>query len=356
MRVGIKISKSKTAAEFLRRDLTKAELVVLNYLALMAHRKNSVKAKDLDDWVRGKQTYKSILNNFENRGIIVWKSNFIFDPENPKNNRCRRYALYTPIQKEILAAKTTASFKKTVKVEDIFEDHSQIIDKDTKETLEALNKLTIDNFAVEHSEINVLGYLILKKFINAIRNVRKSPNTGRISHILLNAGSREVRKFFRYNSKKPLEFDGKCFHFQLIQKYLTKRDSANLHHWLTNDFYTQIMKGTGLTDRDEVKKKCQQVLTQKRLGKVANKIRAFLFLNFPSLELFCKSVWAEGGTVQRFLQAAESEFINGVCRYMRKKGYWILSFYDGVWIERDNKAALTDLALAVSSYIFEEKI
>lgn len=351
------LSSSQLAQKKLRRELTKHELVILNYLASKDQgAKQALPAESavMADLIRSrKTTYKEILDLFCAAKIIRHRGKFVFNGKDRAGNKCRRILLDKGILQELKARKIVSLKKITLPTDGFdFRDASEVKDPETKAVLDNLSKMTLDLKALEEAHVDIEGLVIIRKFLAGIRNVRKSPRTGRICHLLLHAGSRAVRPFFRINLAKPADVDGKSFHWQLVSEHLSKEDSKKLTAMVNEGFYESVMRGTGIKDRDVVKKKSQQVLTNKSLGRVACKIREYLFSELPSLKTYCEWVWLSGKTVQGTLQALEAEFVNNVVTEFTRLGLWIVPFYDGVWVEQRDVPALFSLA---KKYIFVRK-
>lgn len=350
------IYNSPKAEQLANRKLDYAEILLLNILAVYAKEKKRIPAEIMQDVVRSrKHTYTSIIEFFMDRGIIAGRSNFIFINKGNEANRCRHYSLNAAVLTEI-AAKTTPIYKGVdldLSPIDGLSDNSIIEDEVTRATFENLGELTLDLNKLGNAIIELDTYLILRKFVSKIKSVKKSKKTGRISHVLLHAGSKALRQFLLINGKKPLDFDMVSAHWQFVAEYLAPVDASKVHKWLTRGLYETVMEGTGLKDRTTVKKKIQQILTDKPIGRIAAKIKNFVFSELPSLQGYCESVWREGGTVQAHLQRMESNLINSICAKLALKNKWFVPFYDGIWIEADSLNILKGM---MEGYIFEQKI
>lgn len=350
---------SQLAEKKLRRSLTEDELTVLNYLATKDQGPNKpakpAESAVMCDLVRGrKATYKEILDLFCAAKIVTFRSNFTFDPANRKDNRCRRILLDRGILQEVKSEKIK-HLKKVRLAPEVFdfEDVTDIKDPETQAVFDNLGKLTLDADALDKAQVSVEGLVIIRKFLAGVRAVKKSPKTGRISHLLLHAGSKAVRQFFKVEGEKPVDVDGKSFHWQLVAENLKGEDRKLLSAMVNTGFYESVMTGTGLTDRDEVKAKCQQVLTNKRIGRTACVIRAWLFDLLPSLKSYCESIWAQGKTVQATLQSIEAKYINRIVSDFTARGLWVIPFYDGLWVQQKD---LPELFETAKDYIFVQKL
>jgi hypothetical protein len=349
---------SKLAEKKLRRPLKENELIILNYLASkdQGPRKEALPAESavMCDLVRARTTdYKSILDLFCFAKIIRHKSGFVFDQVDRAGNRCRRILLDQGILQEVKSQKVKVLKKINLKKESFdFKDVSEVKDKETRAVLENLGRMTLDYAALERAQIGIESLVIVRKFLAGIRNVKKSPRTGRISHLLLHAGSKAVRPFFRIEGECPVDIDGKSFHWQLVAEELDSADRDTLLDMVNTGFYESIMLGTGIEDRDVIKRKSQQVLTNKRLGKQACAIRTWLFEMLPSLKTYCQSIWAKGTTVQATLQTIEAKYINKIVSDFADRGLWIVPFYDGIWVRQQDLETLFD---AAKDYIFVQK-
>jgi len=144
------------------------------------------------------------------------------------------------------------------------------------------------------------------------------------------------------NGQKPLDFDMTAAHWQFILPHLSTVDGMILEDALNSGFYKWIMAGTGLQNRNTVKKMSQQVLTDKEIHPIAKRIKKFLFAELPSLELYCQGIWAKGKTVQCTLQTKESDFVNGVALALIKANKWVVTFYDGFWLDPQDSKRLTE--------------
>jgi hypothetical protein len=349
----ITLITSRAAEKRLRRQLNKNELLILNYLHSKGG-KDPCESAVMCDMVRSRlQSYKDILDLFCHSRIIKFRGKYHYDKHDFAGNFCRRIALNDDIVADLKAKKNVVKKEVKMSAEAFdFEDTSLVIDRTTQAVFNNLSKLEIDQEALDKAVVNVEGFIILRKFVAGIRNVKKSNKTGRISHLLLNAGSKQVRSIFRIKGEKPADIDGKSFHWQLIKRHLSINDRVKLDEIIDKGFYESIMAGTGVTDRTLVKRKSQQVLTNKRIHKTAIIIREWLFAQLPSLQSYCKKVWASGRTVQATLQGMEAEYINALVDDFDRMGKWIIPFYDGVWVEQGDAELFLTMA---EQYIFEVK-
>lgn len=380
METKMRVYKSTRAEALLGRKLSANEWVLLNYIHNQSKEYRPVETAVMQDLVRSRTTtYKQILDWFHEARIIRVRTGFVFKAPGSPENRCSRYLLDKDVRRELDQKRDCIRKTVNLAVEDLgknFNDTTKITDDTTRHVLESFNHLSLDENLLKRSVLEVQNVIILRKFLAGVRNVRRSPNTGRISHLLLNSGSRAARKFFRIDGKKPVELDAKNFHFQLLREELGARDYRVLGSWLGgwsgfeyayagrdsrgyflecypqgysyfhsfhNDFYGVIMSKTGINDRALVKKLCQQVLTDKKLGKKATKIQTLLFETMPSIKEFCQTHWDQGKTVQAYLQRKESEVLDQIMDVFREYGYPIIPLYDGLLIAPEHEALVQSI-------------
>ena len=346
--------KSATAEELAGRNLTSAEIDLIQILAYCEEKESFISAAELQETFRGRQTYNGMLEFFLANRIINRRTNFIFKGVGHQDNRCRRFELNRAVLKEVLSKENPVFKFKNLDLTPIagLVDNSIISDDVTAATFENLGKLTLDMVGLKTATIEMGTWLVLRRFISGIKSVKKSKKTGRISHILLQAGSKALREFLLINGKKPLDFDMVSAHWQFVAQNLAAQDAAKVNEWLAAGFYETVMAGTGLKDRTQVKKMSQQILTNKRIHPVAAKIRNFVFAELPSLKNYCESVWNTGSTMQCTLQRMESTLINSIGATLAAQGKWFVTFYDGLWIESESLPILEKM---MGNYIFEQK-
>jgi len=355
MKLFKKVYNSPKAEKLCGRRLNFDEITLLNVLALRQKKNLPVSSAELQDLIRSrKHTYHSILKFFHLRGITEHRTQYVFIAPGHVDNRQRYYFLNPEVLAEVLSKEFPVVKLAKLDLTPIegLEDNSILSDDVTKAIARNLGKLTLDIQQLKQAAIEMDTFLILRKFISKIKSVKKSKKTGRISHLLLQAGSKALRQFLLINGKKPLDFDMVSAHWQLLAERLAPADTAKVKKWLKTGFYEKVMQGTGLTDRETVKEKIQQVLTNKRIHPIARKIRNFVFAELPSLKPYCESVWKQGKTVQCKLQRMESNLMNGICRILDKQGKWFIPFYDGIWIEEDSLDLLKTL---FGYFVFERK-
>lgn len=355
MEIKLKIFNSPEAEKLAGKPLNHLELNVLNILAIRQNKGQFVSSAELQDVIRSrKTTYKEILTSLWSHKIIVNRSGYNFIEPFHKDNRCRYFLLNPLVLKEVLSKAYPVAKAIALDLTPIqgLEDNSIISDDVTAATFRNLEKLTLDISKMENALIEMDTYLILRKFISKIKSVKKSKRTGRITHLLLQAGSKALREFLLINGRKPVDFDMVSAHWQFIAQKLAPEDTAKLTEWLTTGFYERVMVGTGIKNRKIIKGMIQQVLTNKRIHPTARKIRDFIFAELSSLKPYCQSVWKQGNTVQCVLQRMESTLINNICQKLDMQGRWFIPFYDGIWIEEESVELLKHLFW---NYKFERK-
>jgi len=353
-KLNLKLWLSKTAGK-LCPGLDGFDYIVVNYLAQCQIKKKSVSSAVLQDLIRTRgRTYLDIINKLESARIIIRYTGFVHDKENPENNRCRFYFLNYAVLREISAKTAYLTQAKQIDFDKALDvpDNSIINDELTLAILNNLKTLTLNKKKLNNAFIEVDSLVVLRKLVSGIFCVKQSHNTNRISHILLHAGSKAIREFMEINGKKPVDFDMSSAHWQFLLKKVSGTDSLILEEWLNNGFYEAIMTGTGLRNRNLVKKLCQQVITNKEIGNTAKRIQKYIFAELPSLKTYCESVWAKGKTMQGTLQTIESSVINAICRKLNDYGKWFVPFFDGVWIEKESVSLLKTL---MGDYLFEQK-
>ena len=169
------------------------------------------------------------------------------------------------------------------------------------------------------------------KLLDGRFNVRKGPSVDRLYHLLINSGSKELRKHILMDGARPMEVDIQQAHPAMLCSIVHKREADAYWRVLEGDIYKTL--GPNMP-RHEAKAEFQMLLA----GTICPSYtlhRAFI-QRFQRTTRTIKALNLQGNTLQARLQNLEaSVMIAGVGHGCARDAIPFISLHDGCLVPED---------------------